>query len=269
MGIRSFLKNIINMWPMYRQGERQCQYLRRIKELYEMQLLTTRREQYVHDDILQLKTDKGTLSLYVPEFPQNNVTDVFVLYHEFPERDLLNSVRPYIPDNGVVIDVGANIGSHTLYFAWMLNTSKVYSFEPQKGLFPILQKNCELNNILDKVVLYNCCVGEKEAYASLGNVAIYDASQTSFNMSDTPTDYKIMSLDSLKLDKVDFIKIDVEGHEIEVLRGAKETIARCKPVIWCEAWTPEQRKTLHRFLKPYGYCVNSLNDSNHLFTAKR
>lgn len=116
--------------------------------------------------------------------------------------------------------------------------------------------------------MYNCCLGEKEAFADLEDVVMNNADATSFAVCDTPTDYKVIALDSLQLERLDFIKIDVEGHELDVFKGAVETIKRCRPVIWSETLTRAQKKTLSSYLKSFGYTVQTLDDTNSLFLPK-
>ncbi len=268
MGIRSLLKGLIDMWPMYRQGERQCKYQQRIKDVNSMQLYYYMREKFMPNDVLKLQTEKGDLFFYLPDFPRNGTSMEIILTQDFSERELLDNVKQYITSDSVVADIGANIGNHTLYFSYYLSPAKILAFEPQKSIFQILQKNCELNNLQNKVELYNCCLGEKEAFANLEDVVMNNAGATSFAACDTPTDYKVITLDSLNLTRLDFIKIDVEGHELDVFKGAAETIKRCSPVIWSETLTRGHKKTLYRYLKSFGYTVQPLDDTNSLFLPK-
>lgn len=268
MGIRSLLKGLIDMWPMYRQGERQCKYQQRIALVNSTQLYYYMREKFMPDDILKMKTEKGDISFYLPDYPRNGTSMEIILTSDFSERELLDNVKKYIAPGSVVADIGANIGNHTLYFSYYLSPAKILAFEPQKSMFHILQKNCELNNLQNKVELYNCCLGEKEAFANLEDVVMNNAGATSFAACDTPTDYKVITLDSLNLNRLDFIKIDVEGHELDVFKGAVETIKRCRPVIWSETLTRAQKKTLSSYLKSFGYTVQTLDDTNSLFLPK-
>ncbi len=132
-------------------------------------------------------------------------------------------------------------------------------------MFRILSKNCELNQLQDKVQLYNCCLGEKDAIASLDTRDINNAGHTSFAISDSSSGYKMITLDSLKLERLDFMKVDVEGYELNVLKGGEETIKRYRPVIWCEALTDRHKKMLQQYLKSFDYSISRLNDTNFLF----
>ena len=132
-------------------------------------------------------------------------------------------------------------------------------------MFRILSKNCELNQLQDKVQLYNCCLGEREAIARLNTYDLKNAGHTSFAISDSSSGYKMITLDSLKLERLDFMKVDVEGYELNVLKGGEETIKRYRPVIWCEALTDRHKKMLQQYLKSFDYSISRLSDTNFLF----
>ena len=92
-----------------------------------------------------------------------------------------------------------------------------------------------------------------------------NAGHTSFAISDSSSGYKMITLDSLKLERLDFMKVDVEGYELNVLKGGEETIKRYRPVIWCEALTDRHKKMLQQYLKSFDYSISRLSDTNFLF----
>ncbi|ARM77136.1 hypothetical protein B6F84_08945 [Acidianus manzaensis] len=122
----------------------------------------------------------------------------------------------------VFVDVGAYIGAYTLRAA--KNKCTVYSFEPNPNSFKILSLNVH-DNKFDNVKLYNVALGSKE-----GEVTIeLDFDET--HVSQSGYRVKILTLDSLKLSRIDLLKIDVEGLENEVLIGAENTLDRTNKVI--------------------------------------
>lgn len=125
---------------MYRQGERQCKYQQRIKDVNSTQLYYYMREKFMPDNILKMKTEKGDISFYLPDYPRNGTSMEIILTSDFSERELLDKVKQYIPAGSVVTDIGANVGNHTLYFSYYLSPAKIHSFEPQKNMFNILRK---------------------------------------------------------------------------------------------------------------------------------
>lgn len=143
----------------------------------------------------------------------------------------------FISPTDVVVDCGANMG---LFSAWAATLAKtVYSFEPSNGILPYLEKTSSLyNNIL--IVPHG--VGEKEEVLSFTECYFSCGSHFSkykineFCLDKTVYDIKIISLDQYFINKkINYIKIDVEGAELEVIKGAKNIIKAQHPkmVIAC------------------------------------
>jgi len=160
-------------------------------------------------------------------------------------------IRSQVNKDSVVIDVGANIGYYTLLLAKF--AKKVYAFEPDTENFEILKKNVEENN-LKNVVLVNKAVGEK----SYKGYLIKDKENFGnhkFNPSKSPFDkgdlISCISLDTYIKEKIDLIKIDVQGYEPKVLKGAKNLIKKYKPILFVES---------EKEIKEDGYSTWSIND---------
>ena len=142
-------------------------------------------------------------------------------------------VREQIKEGDIVIDVGANIGYYTLIFAQLVGKSgKVFAFEPEPKNFEILKKNIAINNY-DNVIVEQKIVSEKNGkmklYVSNSDIVGHRIQQMrdleNFVEVESVTldDYmKKLSLD----DKVNFIKIDVEGFEPNVLEGSKKVLEK-------------------------------------------
>lgn len=152
------------------------------------------------------------------------------------ESDLVNKIlREYIEKSKVIVDVGANIGTHCVSYGNMNNNCKIYAFEPQKELFEILSKNVKLNNLENTIKLYNKALGHKFDKLNLQPVP----ENQPFNKGGTGIgvggeECEVVTLDSLNLDSCDFIKMDVEGAEPLVIMGGIDTIKSYKPVIMFE-----------------------------------
>jgi len=120
-----------------------------------------------------------------------------------------------INKNSVIIDVGANIGYYTVLMAKFVK--KVYAFEPEKEAFEILKKNIKENN-LKNVVLFNKAVGSKRGSKFLKTDS-ENFGNSRIVTSNTKQVTRIVRLDEVIKEKVDLIKIDVQGYELEVLKG--------------------------------------------------
>lgn len=167
---------------------------------------------------------------------------VIKLRHKFggardPEIDLLFK---FITVNTNVIDVGAHIGTYTYPLARLVGQKgKVYSFEPQPNSFKYLVDGFKAYK---NVILYNLIVSNQNREMKLSIPTINFHSKygnAGGTLNSLSADHKTVlveaiKLDDLNLDRISFIKIDTEGNELRVLKGAREIIQRNLPVIMIE-----------------------------------
>ena len=159
--------------------------------------------------------------------------------------------------NKIVIDIGANIGSFSLYAA-ALGAKKVYAFEPVKATYELLKENIRNNNFGDIIIPINKALGEKEETKQIFFSNAGDVGAT-MNQQMRKDNVKSINIDIIPLDKfikenkisrVDFIKMDVEGYEEQVLLGAKETIKKWKPILSFSAYhLPTDKERLPKIVK--------------------
>lgn len=185
------------------------------------------------------------------------------------EMALIRRVVAALPPNPVALDIGANIGVNTLVMSEALGAAGcLHAFEPQRVIFQMLMGNLALNSI-ENVYGYNLALGTAPGelelppldYArnwSFGGLGLGQPSpKPQFGPGDA-TDglpirrVEVRTLDSFGFDRVDFIKLDVEEMELDVLRGAAQTIERTRPVMLVE-WLRRDRGRLPRYLFEIGY----------------
>ena len=144
-------------------------------------------------------------------------------------------VKKEIKENDIVLDVGANIGYYSLIFAQLIGKSgKVYSFEPDPTNFEILKKNILVNKH-ENVILENKAVSNKE-----GNLKLYLSTENNGMHRIYPSKWCKESIDinSIKIDnyfnknqKIDFIKLDIEGAEYDALLGMESIIQNNENIV--------------------------------------
>ena len=167
-------------------------------------------------------------------------------------KDYNNGEIDKIIKNSVVLDIGTNIGNHTLYFLNECGAKKVYCFEPVKDTFEILKYNIKLNNLESFVVLMNVGVGRKSGKAHIGSYTQMNTGMTTLDLADDG-EIKIISIDELDIsEKVGLVKIDVEGFELDVIKGMIQTVQRHKPYIMIEIQNTNFDQT-NKILQGQGY----------------
>ena len=167
------------------------------------------------------------------------------------DAGLLAKVDKILKNEAVILDIGANIGNHTLYWAKERNAKKIYSFEPYPYSYRILQKNVEINDLENIVTTCPFGISDKEAKGSVVTFCPTNIGGLKFE-NDVNGDFDFKPLDSLNIkEKIDLIKIDVEGAELEVLNGGIETIKRNRPIIIIETF--DKKETIEKLLYSIGY----------------
>jgi FkbM family methyltransferase len=179
------------------------------------------------------------------------------LYGEFSEGEV-DLFRQVVQPGSVVVEVGANIGTHTLFFARQVGLEgAVIAFEPQRVVFQSLCANMALNSVTN-VQCFQQAVGAEQGEIS---VPVLDASREnnfgglSLESGRPGESTPLVTIDSLKCSRCTLLKVDVEGMERQVLAGAANTIAKCRPILYVENDRPEKAASLVRFIDGLGYAM--------------
>ena len=164
-----------------------------------------------------------------------------------PEYHLFRQIRSKLRPGYVCVDVGANIGT----IIWQLaeNSGHIYAFEPMPKLRDIIQSSAVYNQFT-RLSLYNKAVGSEQGFVQM--VDNENSSVVKGDASGTGLTIEVVALDDVLMDvpNIDFLKIDVEGFELDVLKGARNLLAKYKPILLVE---------LHPFfLKNYGIDFNEV-----------
>jgi|TARA_B110000971_G_C19985804_1_gene489502 FkbM family methyltransferase len=138
-----------------------------------------------------------------------------------------------------VVDVGANIGTHSIILSKLASDGKVFSFEPQSLTFSLLQNNLLLNSCKN-VVSYRFALTDKEMEIVSMGTFFYNNDKINNGVVGIEKDNLIGDLtiskkfDTLNLPTIKFIKIDIQGSEVIALRGLRETLKSDRPIMIVE-----------------------------------
>ena len=200
-------------------------------------------------------------------------------YGEFSEIEL-SLMSKFIMKDDVVFDIGSNIGAFTVPFAKKVGElGQVYAFEPQKVIYELLQDNVNKNK-LKNVKIFNVGMGKKKEelelneidYSKVGNFGgvsfKYDSSSFTKNIKNKKYKVKITNLNEfMEIEKCNFIKIDVELMELDILTGGKNFLKKFRPILWIEnhQFYPNE---INKFLLENDYNAywaysNMFNESNY------
>lgn len=166
-----------------------------------------------------------------------NFIDAAIYFTGDYEPYLKNQYKQLIKPGDYVMDIGANIGFHTLYFAELCGPEGlVFAFEPIQFNYAALSDNLSLNNF-NQIRTINAALGNenREMEIHIDPAVTNPGAYNLLTEGDKNTTITCLKgddyLESLALKKINFIKIDVEGYEYEVLKGLKQTILCFRPVI--------------------------------------
>lgn len=249
--------------PPRPQGQ-DVQILRRLEELALLQRIALLGPERIFDFVF----DDREVRMFLPYAAHDVVQRIILTHGMFYEAGGLRKVMTHIRPGAVVADIGANIGNHTVFFSLIAGAAEVHAFEPMRTTFSTLERNVAINRLAN-VNLHNVALGARGAAASITTFKQTNIGATRIAVDEGGC-YPVRSLDSFALQRLDFAKIDVEGHATEVLDGARETLARCRPVIWVELWPQlNEVEPGDRMLRSQGYrLLESLNVANHIYVPE-
>jgi len=204
-----------------------------------------------------LKVEIGRSTLSFNETPVLFCV-LFLLIKDIILHDQYNLQESSIK-NKIVVDAGANVGLFSIYAA-VLGAKKVYAFEPVKETYDILVENIKRNELENRIIPINKGLGDVEerkmiSYTCGGDEGAYIIPRSESGVNKPKIqEIKVITLDDFvkenNIERIDFIKMDTEGYEENILLGAKETIKRWKPILSFSAYhKPTDKERLPKIVK--------------------
>ena len=176
-------------------------------------------------------------------------------YAEWAQAEI-DFLTQFIPAKGQVLDCGSHVGLHSISFAIASPNVQVHAFEPQPDLADLLQQN--VASFGRRIIVHRCAVGSATSIAYMNrlpeNQPVNAGAQGLILEPDqSGVEVQIISIDSLGMSDLAFVKLDVEGYEAEAVRGAEHTIRRERPTIFCEVNSLAAAADLFRVMSVFGY----------------
>ena len=187
----------------------------------------------------------------------------------------IERLRIPVSRSRTILDIGCHVGTHCISYSKQNPESIIHCFEPQKVIYDILLKNIEMNGA-ENIVPHNKAVGECIKQATM-NTCIPEEDDSSVEYGvDRKINYgglgigtggekvDMVSIDSMELNRVGFVKIDVEGSERAVFYGGRDTILRDRPVIFYEkvgkelSFSPNPSFSIEKFLLENDYTIKRM-----------
>lgn len=174
---------------------------------------------------------------------------------EFSEGEV-ELFRQIVRPGMTVVEAGANIGTHTVVLARLVGEAGfVHAIEPQRLVFQTLAGNVALNSLAN-VRCYQAAAGEQPGAIT---VPMLDVNRPNnfgglgLGAHEQGERVPVITVDGLKLPQCGFLKVDVEGMELAVIRGASETIRRCRPILYVENDRAERSAALIAAIRALDY----------------
>ncbi|MDF2577013.1 MAG: methyltransferase, FkbM family [Chlamydiales bacterium] len=178
-------------------------------------------------------------------------------YGEYSEAEVI-FFKQLVTSRDIVVEVGSNIGSHTVPLAQMVGKDgRVYAFEPQRIVYQTLCANIAINSLAN-VEAFQIAIGANEGIATIPELSYESLSNfggVSVNAGPNGIPVSQLKLDTILKDipRLKLIKIDAEGMELDVLKGGTEVISNFRPLLYIENDRIEKSEALISFIMSLGY----------------
>ena len=229
------------------------------------------------------KTKTG--NYFLPQFALRDIIRSEIINNKIFDKKVYETAKRYIKKDTIVLDIGANFGQLSVLFSKCKSNVEVYSFEASKYICEILDKNIMINKA--NIKSFNNLVGnetKQDQFIKKINISkfyTYGSNMVEKTESNSNNMLEVEKINSIKIDdiffdkKISLIKIDVQGYDLEVLKGAKKTILKDQvPVIFEYESDFEDNfdytfNSFEKFIDEINYKVESkIDSSNYLIIPK-
>ena len=245
--------------------EKNSELLNRIATYLKRTYILQRYQALGNDPILHFYHREVPVQFFLPDATSDFIQGRILEDEQFFEHNLLMKIPPSLVRNRTCIDAGANIGNHTIFFSKILNANRVIAIEPQRHVFDILLHNVKINDLAN-VECKNIALGAGPGHVTVATGSSRNLGAVTFRPQENG-DYPVESIDSWEIKDIGLLKIDVEGMQMAVLKGAAHTLENHTEAIMIEL-RPELNEVEEptKFLSSFGFKSRPLGRTDFLFT---
>ena len=242
--VLAFFKKIFNL----KQNKRWTQLLEKLWEDLDNEIINEILPKLNFKRAKKIRLQDKSIVLQIEKNEGLNFRDYIEFFGFYRNSVLFNqyNISQENIKGKIVIDGGSNLGEFAIYCA-RLGAKKVYAFEPVTGTYDILVKNIKLNKLESKIIPIKKALGDKNEKVNISFIQAGDGS-ANIDLNKLATNSEIIEVAKLddtikKIEKIGFIKLDIEGYEENALRGASKIIKRDKPILAFSAYHKNTDKT--------------------------
>ncbi|WP_373376747.1 FkbM family methyltransferase [Cupriavidus nantongensis] len=217
------------------------------------------------DVFSELKAEGTSYQICLPHADTDHIQGRIKTEQTPYELAMLRDMSGRVQADDLFLDIGANVGNHTLYMA-MVRRCTVVAFEPNTELCQALRLSADANGVTDRIRVEPYALGEVRGNGRFEQLRPDNLGAQAVAIGSG--DIHIVPLDSFVFERqVKVVKIDVEGMEMAVLRGGATLLARDRPIVYVECLNEEQFRAVSRFLSQlnYGYWDTFNSSPTQLF----
>ena len=189
---------------------------------------------------------------------------------DFYESAVLKKWTPLFATTQTILDIGANLGNHSLYWAKQIQPKQIYAFEPFDISYAYLKQNVENNNLGRIIQPIHMAVGDRTGYALVKDTVEGNLGATSFDYA-AKHDNGVAQVTTVDhyvaengIENIGLVKIDTEGFELKVLNGMRVLLETQQPVVWLEV-AHDTFLDAKRMMESHGYVLYDFMQFNMLF----
>jgi FkbM family methyltransferase len=207
-------------------------------------------------------------------FAIDNPFDLIQRHHiggKFFETLELTELSGFVGRGKVIAEVGANVGNHLVFYAQHMGAKTIIPFEPNPDAIRLLDRNIKANALDGVIDRRGIGFGAGAEYGKFSVVLPQDNNLGAARLEAGSGELEVRPLDDMLAGvDIDFMKIDVEGMEFDVLEGAKKVIARCRPTMMIEvvrSRIPEFEDWCRTYAYDIAKVYNNVHAANFVVTA--